>query len=219
MKYYCLFLVVVCIAFSSCMQKYYDRNGKVFKAPNDIVDNATVPKDTIDKYSFSASAYLKGVNDGERIKYLTPVKLKELLSQTDKLLVIFYNPVCACTAKESEVINLAKELGLLFLLVSCVNEPKAVVEWNKKFNIDNVYSCILPSVKKNTEGRISKPVNLIASICDSCVQKYRDELIYCDYFISTNHGQSIHLDIEQRNYSRESVLSWIKDVANTSPKH
>lgn len=210
-KYIVCLVLIGCILISGCMQVYYNRDGKVFKYPIEKKDRI-IPNDSVDKYAFNVEYFQAGVKNEQHIKYIKPVDIVELLKQNKNLLIIFYYPVCPQTKNQLEIAQYAKSKSLPYLLISTVNEPDKIIEWNKKFELENIYSCILPSNNKDSSGILTKRANLISLLCKTCTKKYRDELIDVDYILFTNYGNQIYLNIEEYTYRYHKVISWIDKI-------
>jgi len=209
------FLLVFSCLFASCTQKFYDRNGSVFRLPSEKNDKAIVSRSTFEKYTFNPDRYPFASGTEGDIKYINTVTVAELARKNEHFLLIFYDPHCPATVKRLEIAKYASEKNLPFLLISLYNDPNKIRSWNEKFGIDNAHSCILPSLSKDSMGILSKKVNLINSLHDSCRIIYRDDLRYVDYMIFADYGSRIYLDIEGYHYKQEDIIGWIDRILDS----
>ena len=207
-----LYIALFIIVNIGCTHKYYNRNGDVFRLPNEKHDNKLVGTDSMLFNRFDLNTYQLGTTKSSRIKYILNEDLLALAKSTEKLLIIFYDPICPQTTKPLSIARYAKDNNINFILLSVVNEPARMEAWNRKYDIDNVYSYIIPSSNIDSAGFFMKKLNMITTLCKSCKAKYRDELIYVDYMISDNYGATILLDIEDKNYEVGQLISWINTV-------
>lgn len=205
-------IFIIGFFFASCGKLYYNRDGETFRMLSQKKDPVLVDSESLQLNSFDLNTFLnQDFNTDPQVQYIQPSDIEDILQSTEELFIILYYPNCKAAADYIKLAKNAEKRGIPFILISITNSPKTMKKSYELGGIENKNCYIIPFTKHYTDEILTKKVQFISEICETCYQQYKDELLYTEFIIMKEKGEVVKLDLADKIRTPEEASRWIAE--------